>query len=313
MNPLDYKQWPITSRSIYGSIKLGPIPRPSSILITGMGGSGIVGDVLRDYLGGRIPIHVVKDLAVPDWVDASTLTIAISYSGNTSETICSSLRARERGSLVIGVTTGGVMANEFRGLGIQVVQVPTATAPRFGFPQLLYAALSIIDNAIGVNRKEVEESIAAQEEALRDAGLAEHIGEQLLGSVPYIFVDSRAQGVAVRFKNDLNENAKTPAIVAPIPEADHNDIVTLMMRHSVKHVLIKAGPNPIMEAVESVFADFSADPIKLELKGDGLLAKELYGITLLGMATLHMAEKLGVDPVRTDPIDLLKTRLGRLC
>ncbi len=137
MNPLDYRQWPTTSKSIYGSIKLGPIPpRPSSILITGMGGSGIVGDVLRDYLGGRIPIHVVKDLTVPDWVDASTLTIAISYSGNTSETICSSLRARERGGSAVigGVTTGGgIMASEFRRLGIQVVQVPTATAPRFAF------------------------------------------------------------------------------------------------------------------------------------------------------------------------------------
>ncbi len=96
-----------------------------------------------------------------------------------------------------------------------------------------------------MNGKEVEESIAAQEEALRDVSLAEYVGgEQLLGAVPYIFIDSRVQGVAVRFKNDLNENAKTPAIVAPIPEADHNDIVTLMMRHSVKHVLIKLAPNP---------------------------------------------------------------------
>jgi len=313
MDLRDYEKWPATSKSVYESIEIRIPFKPSSILITGMGGSGIVGDVVRDYLGNRLPIHVVKDTIVPDWINDKTLTIAISYSGNTAETMCSALLAHGKGSHVVGITAGGRMLKEFNERGISVITIPSATAPRFGFPQLLYAALAVINKAIGINEEDIEESIAAQEEALRDKLIAADIGNQLIGRVPYIFVDSRVQGVAIRFKNDLNENAKTPAIVAAIPEANHNDIVTLMMNHPVKHILIRAGPNPIIDAVETVFNDFLSKLIKIDLKGNGILAKELYGISLLGVTTLYMAETLGVDPVRTDPIDALKKRMGRLC
>lgn len=313
MDLRDYEKWPAISKSVYESIEVRAPFKPSSILITGMGGSGIVGDTIRDYLGNRLPIHVIKDIMVPDWVNGKTLTIAISYSGNTAETLCSALLAHGKGSHVIGITTGGRMLKEFNERGISVITVPSATAPRFGFPQLLYAALAIINKAIGIEKNDIEESIVAQENALRDKSIAADIGKQLIGYVPYIFVDSKVQGVAVRFKNDLNENAKTPAIVATIPEADHNDIVTLMMKHPVKHVLVRAGPNPIIDAVEIVFNDFSSQLIKIDLRGNGILAKELYGISLLGVTTLYMADALGIDPVRTDPIDTLKKRMGRLC
>ncbi|ABW02783.1 bifunctional phosphoglucose/phosphomannose isomerase [Caldivirga maquilingensis] len=318
--PYGYEEWPKLSLESFKlgrelnlrSIKVGSINydfEPSNIVITGMGGSGIVGDIVRDSLWGHnIIIH--KDFNIPKWVDSRSLVVAVSYSGETLETICGALDALRRGVPVVGVTTGGRLASELEGRGAPVVKVPKAIAPRFGLPNLLYAVLGLLSHYLTI--PEIDESISVQGDALRSE-LPGRLASFLKGYVPMIFAPIGLQAVAYRFKNDLNENSKTPAVVAIVPEADHNDIVAVMLKHPVKYIIIRGRTDDVhdylMRAVEEVVKNYSSDVEVVELKGSSRLSQEVYGSMLLGLVSVKLAELYGIDPVRTDPINTLKEKI----
>ena len=318
--PYGYEDWVKLSRESYSigssydvKARLGSF-KPAKIAISGMGGSGIVGDIARDSLKGLVNVVVHKDFGIPEGLGRDTLFIAVSYSGETIETICSAVEAHKAGIPVVGVTTGGRMSEILGSLGVPVVKVPKSIAPRFGLPNLLYATLGVISQYIG-NIPGLEESISVQEEALKNSKAVDELANWLKGYVPFILAPSRLQGLAYRFKNDLNENAKTPAVVAIVPEADHNDIVSLMLNHPVKYILIKGRTDEIhdylMNSVEEVVRRY-AQPYVVELKGESILAQEMYGAALLGLVSLRLAEYYGIDPVRTDPIAMLKDKLSSI-
>ncbi|MGC9135366.1 bifunctional phosphoglucose/phosphomannose isomerase [Caldivirga sp.] len=315
-----YEDWPKLSLESFKlgkelnprSLRVGSIKydfEPTSVVITGMGGSGIVGDIVRDSLWSyNIIVH--KDFNIPKWVDSRSLVIAVSYSGETLETICGALDALKRGIPVVGVTTGGRLASELEGRGAPVVKVPKAIAPRFGLPNLLYAVLGVLSHYLSI--PEIDESIKIQEDALKSE-LPGRLASFVRGHVPMIFVPLGLQAVAYRFKNDLNENAKTPAVVAVVPEADHNDIVAVMLKHPVKYIIIRGRTDDVhdylMRTVEEVVRSYSSDVEVIELKGSSRLSQEVYGSMLLGLVSIKLAELYGIDPVRTDPINTLKEKI----
>jgi glucose/mannose-6-phosphate isomerase len=321
--PYGYEDWPRLSLESLRlgrglnvrSFRVGSISydfNPTSIVITGMGGSGIVGDVVRDSLQG-VNVIVHKDFNIPPWVSRDSLVVAVSYSGETLETICGALEALRRGIPVIGVTTGGRLAHELEAKGAPVVKVPKSIAPRFGLPNLLYAVLGVLSHYVTI--PDVNESIEIQGEVLKSQ-LPIKLANFIKGYVPMIFAPIGLQAVAYRFKNDLNENAKTPAVVAIVPEADHNDIVAIMLKHPVRYIIIKGRTDDIhdylMNAVEEVVRNYSSDVEVVELKGSSRLTQEVYGSMLLGLVSLKLAELYGIDPVRTDPINTLKDRIRNL-
>lgn len=321
--PYGYEDWPKVSLESFKlgrelnvrAFKVGSISydfEPDRIVITGMGGSGIVGDIIRDSLiDYNIIVH--KDFNLPTWVNPRTLVVAVSYSGETLETICAALSALRRGAPVVGVTTGNRLASELEARGAPVVKIPKSIAPRFGLPNLLYAVLGVLTHYVKV--PDINESINIQEEAL-SSDLPGKLASFIMGYVPMIFAPISLQAVAYRFKNDLNENAKTPAVVAIVPEADHNDIVSVMLKHPVRYIIIKGRTDDIhdylMDAVEEVVRGYSSDVEVVKLRGSSRLSQEVYGSALLGLVSLKLAELHGIDPVRTDPINTLKDKIRSL-
>ncbi|BDR93045.1 SIS domain-containing protein [Vulcanisaeta souniana] len=331
MNLIDYPRWPSLAReSILNvpmdlrSIRLsidGKVIDYSgdidSVIITGMGGSGVVGDIINDlclFWDCRVPIIVSKNMRLPRRL-SRPLVIAISYSGNTAETIMSANEALARGYPVIGITTGGRLSTALSAKGVPVILTPKASAPRYGLPALLYPALIILERFSVVSvTNELESGISGIENALKHVDDAVNLARQLVNSVPVVWVTESRRGVGIRFKNDLNENAKYYSVVSVVPEGAHNDIAAVITKQNgLKHVAIM-GPNDYEGRYEEVLIDvissFGAKPIIVKLEGKMPLELEMYGATYLGITTLALAELLGVEPVSTEPIDRLKNLLN---
>ncbi|MFB6470120.1 MAG: bifunctional phosphoglucose/phosphomannose isomerase [Vulcanisaeta sp. AZ3] len=332
MDLLDYPRWPSLAReSILGiptdirNIRLnieGKIIDYSdnidSVVITGMGGSGVVGDIINDicWLSNcSAPVIISKNMRLPRRL-SKPLVIAISYSGNTAETIISAEEALSRGYPVIGITTGGKLETILSSKGVPVILIPKASAPRYGLPALLYPALVILDK-FGVMpiMNELESGINGIERALKVIDEAVRLAKELVNTVPVIWVTESRRGVGIRWKNDLNENAKYFSIVSVIPEGAHNDIAAVITKQpNMKHIAIM-GPNDYegkyLETLLDVISYLGAKPLVVRLEGSTPLEAEMFGIAYLGIVTLALADLLGINPITTLPIDRLKEELDK--
>ena len=214
---------------------------PRSVVVCGMGGSGIAGDVLAAVAGPLCPVPVLtwRSHGLPPWVGAADLVIAVSCSGTTEETLSALDEAARRGCRLLVVAAAGSPAQELaaRGRGL-FVPVSQGRQPRASVWSLS-TPLVVAADALGLLTADHEtvEATAVLLERLAsrcrpDAETVLNPGKSLalalLGRLPVVWGSSPLSGVAAyRFACQLNENAKTPAVHGVLPEAAHNQIVSL--------------------------------------------------------------------------------------
>ena len=198
------------------------------VLLLGMGGSGIVCDVAAEVLSSKgIVAQVSKEYTAPpgEW----DLIIAVSYSGNTSETLNSLLQFLDRGDRVVAVTSDGRLARLGERLGFKVIRVRSGIQPRYAFPDMLGGILGYLENlGLNLERINLDEIRGFQEGLKRDKGVDENPAKEaairISKSHPIIYVYREVRLPGYRLKCELNENAKLLCHYAEIPEALHNDI-----------------------------------------------------------------------------------------
>ena len=213
--------------------------RPRAIVVTGMGGSGIAGEVLAAVAGPGCPVQVttVHDYRLPGWVGAADLVIAVSCSGATEETLSAAGEAVRRGCHLLGVGSLGsplaAMAEQARAAFIPVKPIGMPRSMVWG----LSVPLVVVASRLGLFDMPAEAYEAAAAELERVAHLcrpdseafvnpAKGLALELSGTLPMIWGTSPLAGVAAsRFANQLYENAKHPAIPGVLPEANHNQVV----------------------------------------------------------------------------------------
>ncbi|GAA2623532.1 bifunctional phosphoglucose/phosphomannose isomerase [Actinomadura fulvescens] len=222
-----------------GIDRLAEDGRPRAIVVTGMGGSGISGDVLAAVcgLGCAAPIVTVRGYRLPGWVGAADLVIAVSCSGGTEETLSVAVEAARRGArlLFVGCADSPLseMAAQSRALFVPVRSVgqPRATLWGLTVPLLLAArTLGLADVP-----DEVLESTATLLEDVSHrcrpgsesfVNPAKRVALELAGDIPMVWGTSPLAGTAAyRFCCQLNENAKYPGVHGELPEADHNQVM----------------------------------------------------------------------------------------
>ena len=228
---------PIDAKSTCGE----RFERPRNIVFGGVGGSGIIGDIVSDYLRsvGDVPVSVCRALQIPAFVGEHTLFVAISYSGETRETISLFNQAIRTGAKVMTVSSGGELTSESKENKIGYLRVSGGLLPRIALPELLAATLFVMGLAGVIPEpanllRSVSEKLRAQ---IRDIGpnvslrknKAKQMAQEVLGKLPLLFGSEEARSVLRRFKNELNENSKLPAIYYTLPEAYHDDIEGLKM------------------------------------------------------------------------------------
>jgi len=198
------------------------------VLLLGMGGSGIVCDVAAEMLSSRgIIAHVSKEYTAPpgEW----DLIIAVSYSGNTSETLNSLFQFLDREDRIVAVTSNGRLARLGEKLGIKVVKIRSGIPPRYAFPDMLGGVLGYLENLgldfVKMNLEEIKEFQAGLKRDKRvDENPAKEAAIKISKSCPIIYVYKEVRLPGYRLKCELNENAKLLCHYAEIPEALHNDI-----------------------------------------------------------------------------------------
>ncbi|MEM2207866.1 MAG: SIS domain-containing protein [Sulfolobales archaeon] len=280
----------------------------SGMAFVGMGGSGIVGDIISKYLESEldVPVVTVKSYILPKYVSSDWLVIAISYSGNTLETLSAFREATMRSAKIGVVASGGQLALLAESERLPRVIVERDHLPRTALPALLAGTLGLLSKLIGLNVS-LEKGI----EVLRDFSAinnAESLAKYLYGGIPVFVVSEDLYPVGLRAKNEVNENAKVASKVEVLPEWGHNDIVGWegSPREWLRIVAIRGGQDPAIDFALDYLRELGYDIRALEVGRYGYFETVLYGSWVVGLASVFLAGLRGVDPEATKSIEKYK-------
>lgn len=303
-----------------------------NVVVSGMGGSAIGGDILRVYAAGKakVPVLVVRDYNIPAFVDQHTLFLAVSYSGNTEETLSAYGQAREQGASIICITTGGKLKARAEQDGYAAIEIPSGLVPRaatgylFAPLALVLDELGIVEN-VGQELQETVEVLRGMRERLHpgvEAGSnqARIIAEKLKNSLPIIWGTAGASEVAaLRWKAQINENAKCPAYYSIFPELNHNEIVGFEVPQellaSISCIILRdkydyERVNRRIEISKDIIKDRVKEIIEINSQGESYLAR-FYSLVYMGdYASVYLALEYGINPTPVKIIDYLKAQLA---
>jgi glucose/mannose-6-phosphate isomerase len=192
-----------------------------------MGGSAIVGDLLKELLRDSlaIQIDVSREYHLPAYADEKTLVFCVSYSGNTEETLSQFVDAIKAGCKIISITSNGKLIEWSRKLNLPVVKIPQGYPPRASLPYLLFPIIVYLQNLGLVDFKhDIKESVDVIK-SISDKRYLDVIAGSLLDKQLVVYASHPFTTVARRMKTQLNENAKIPARFDVFPELKHNEIV----------------------------------------------------------------------------------------
>lgn len=312
------------------------LPDPDGIdsaVVLGMGGSGISGDVIASVVEPRLPLpfRVVKSYGpLPEWVGRNTLVYAVSYSGNTEETLTAFEEAHGRGSRLVAISSGGELAERAAEYGVAHIKIPAGQQPRASLGYLTLPVLASLE-LMGLIPKQ-EDEVDEAEDVLRVLGSrcdrsvaternpAKSLAARLIGKIPIVYGGYGLGGVAAqRFKCDLNEYGKVPAFWNSFPELNHNEIVGWSdTSHADDRVLVLLRdrddhPRVVLrfDITRDLIRRSFCDVIEIESEGIGPLARVLSLVFVTQLAAIYVALARQIDPGPVDVIESLKQELAR--
>jgi len=298
------------------------------IIVCGMGGSAIGGDLFKDLSQVISPLRVsvIRDYDLPRHVDENSLVLAVSYSGNTEETLESFKQAYERGSRIIGIASNGLLGKACSKLKIPFIGVPSGYTPRSALP-LLFIPLLKVAEEIGfpmVGEGELAEAHRLIEEynskLTPEVPLSRNPAKQLAArlhqKLPIIYSMGHLKSVALRYKDQINENAKMRAMCDQLPEANHNEVEAwekVDFKELLHVVFIDSRfKNPyIAESVNNLVSKIEKEGVGLSMVkplGGTMLEEMLSAIILGDWASYYLAILRGVDPAPVSLISELKKK-----
>jgi glucose/mannose-6-phosphate isomerase len=306
--------------------------KPESIVIVGMGGSAIGGEILKDWLRDElaVPIEVCRDYTLPAYVDKDTLVLANSYSGNTEETLSAFLAANKRNCPVTALTSGGQLEAFCKKLKIPHVTIPSGLPPRAAVPYLFFP-LPVLMKKMGILSNvgdELEQTIEVLEKVGKansasvptEKNQAKKLAHKLMRTVPVVYGFKQYGAIAHRLKTQFNENSKTPSRHDVFPELNHNETVgwdapeTITKNYSV--ILIRDPDEPAeirnrIETTATLAFHKAKNVLEIDAVGDGKLAKMFSVLCVGDYVSVYLAILQGKDPTPVKIIDMVKKELTK--
>jgi glucose/mannose-6-phosphate isomerase len=303
----------------------------NKVVIAGMGGSAIGGDLALEVVADRCPwpILVHRDYDLPGWVDDQTLLVASSYSGNTEETIWAFQQAHELGCPLVALAAGGTLAELASEWKVPVVSFDYRSMPRAALGYLFVSLLGIL-RALGLPgdlEADLEEALSILD--VHGAELAptvpqtrnpaKQLAAELAGRLPVIVGAGPLVPVARRWKTQCNENAKTWAAFEPLPEMNHNAVSGTHfppgMADQVRVLFLEGeGLYPRtqlrVELTRQVFQDMGITCRQVSIPGRSKLAQMLSAVQLGDYVSCYLAALYGTDPTPIEDIVGLKQRMS---
>ncbi len=317
------------------AVQIFKLIKVDNVVISGMGGSGIAGEIVAELFRDKIdvPIFVNREYDLPKWARKDTLTVFLSYSGNTEETLSAFKIASQKKCACICITSGGKLEEFAVKRGVTVVKIPGGLQPRAAIGYLLYSLIFVLQKTGVLTHlidADIEESIAIASEVVREnvvgvdeaSNPAKQMARQLHGSIPQIYGWGIYAPIATRWRYQFNENSKLIARSDVIPEGNHNDIVGWGCNPEAAEyfsciLLRDRGLESIYLAkrfdfMKTVFSDTVRHVIDVSVKGHSALAR-LVSLLLIGdYVSCYLAILRQIDPTPIDVITELKQELQKI-
>ena len=295
-----------------------------NVLICGLGGSGIGGTIVSDIISSKvnIPIAATKDYSIPNFVNEHTLVIANSYSGNTEETLYALEKCQSRGAEIAVITSGGKLKTIAEENKYNKIIIPGNQPPRamfgYAFTELFFMLnhYGIIDDSF---KSDFGKAIALLDTEKTDIQKqAMDLAKKMYKQTPVIYVANGFEGVAVRFRQQINENAKMLCWHHVVPEMNHNEL--LGWRTNVDGLAVVYFRNKCdydrnqirMDINKKVISKFTSNITEIWSKGDSLIENSLYLISVGDWTSWYLSEMNNVDAIEIDVIDFLKGELAKI-
>ena len=316
MKALEWLQTLPDQFSIHGVPALN-VQEYKGVVFSGMGGSGIVGDMVKLLLekkGVEVPILSVHDYELPPCAKEGWLLVAISYSGNTEETISVVEEAKEKGLSVVCVSSGGKLKGIAKREGFTFLSVPPDYAPRYAFGFMLSAVMSLL--GLGSALEGIKEHLTEKRDQIKEKAYG--IAQVIQNYIPIVYGTPLTSPIAFRWKTQINEDSKTLCYTAVLPELHHNEVVGLdnPIARNLCHFIILHDPEDhprIQKRVEitvEIFKELGLAPIVLQGEGKNLEERLMYLAYLGDWVSYYLADAYGYDPLPVKIIDRIKKALG---
>jgi glucose/mannose-6-phosphate isomerase len=307
-------------------------PFPDNVIVAGMGGSAIGGDLLKDWTKNKaeVPIEVYREYSLPDYADKKTLVIIISYSGDTEEALSAFSDALKRECMIFCISSGGALLKFAQKHSVPFVQVPSGMPPRAALPYLLVPLLVLMEKTLVVldATTELEEAIQVLGKVCTENSPvnpaidnpSKDLALYIDNTVPIIYGFGIFRGVAQRLKCQFNENSKSPAKWEYFSEIDHNEIVG--WEHpgntirSFTAVFLRDIDEPVemesrIEITKQIMEQAGVVTINVTAQGISLLARMLSIVVFGDFVSVYLAVLHEVDPTPVQSINVLKATLEK--
>ncbi len=335
----DFDSWPSFASKSWKDCETPVLGKKyDSVLFAGLGGSGIIGEVMLDIAAESDPtfIQVLKDYHLPKYVDSRTLVVGVSSSGSTEETISVIMEAANRGIDVCTFGSGGILET-IKNPKVRFTRTSMLKVPRSSFPGLFFPVLKFLtqNGLLTVHEEDVHETIRVMEDCKGSAlttnprnnealKLGLFLGEKDV--LPLVYSSRRTRAVGLRFRQSLNENSKLHAFDGVVPELCHNEVVAwdagrASKRKSPKKqsfipvsLRLEDDPEELkarFDIVEDIARRSKATTFRAPSFGTSYLARIVSMLYLLDYSTYYAAISQEIDPIVTPSIDLLKSELKK--
>jgi len=320
---------------LVNSASLDSIFKIDNIIISGMGGSAISGDIVQSFLRDRyeMPIYVTREYNLPKWANKNTLVFSQSYSGNTEETLSTFKHAYQKKCKIIAISSGGKLQECCEKREVPHIKIPSGFAPRAATAYLLFSPLLALEK-IGIMHNilgpEIEETIVElkdfrdhnKKEVSEKDNFSKQLATKLFNTIPQVYGWEIYTPIAKRWCTQFNENSKIIARYDVVSECNHNDIVGWSQDHekSKQFTCVLFRDEKIesiymtkrLDFMKALFEGVSADVIEIPVTGKKTLAKMMYAMYLGDFVSCYLAILRKIDPTPVDIIVELKQVLAEI-
>lgn len=296
---------------------------PNKVLIVGLGGSGIGATIVANLCAqtAKIPVLVNKNYLLPSYIDENSLVIINSYSGNTEESVYALNQLIKTKANIVTISSNGKVEKISKENNLNFVKIPGGMPPRaclgFSLVQNLFVLnkFGVIDKSFVQEIKNSIQTLNTEKENIKAE--AQKLAKGLQDRLAVIYCVDSFEGVAVRFRQQLNENSKVLAWHHVIPEMNHNEIVGWTQNPHQLHVVLLRNHNDFsrnsqrLDICKTVFEKHTDRITEIYSKGNSMLEQVLYHINIGDWVSQLLGELRGVDITEVKVIDYLKGELNK--
>ncbi len=296
------------------------------VIVCGMGGSAMAGEIARRF--ARVPVFINRNYTLPPFIDAGTLLVAVSYSGNTAETLSGLEQGISAGLPILTVSSGGKLRKIAQKEGIPFLQIPGGYQPRAATGYLALPLLTVLERAgllsVKIDQDELLDALTKVQESCNAAvptqdNPAKQLAQRIYRAIPVIYgTAGNTDLVAMRWKTQVNENAKQPAFYNAIPELHHNEILAFVdegLRKGLHCIFLENDyDHPEnrrrIEIMRDLLAERAVPNEGIKAEGKSEFSQVIAQIYFGDYVSYYLAIMNGTDPTPVELIESFKRKLA---